>query len=248
MDVKILASGSKGNCISIRSGTTSILIDCGLPKTKIEKMLNDNGINVTEIDAIFLTHNHGDHTSGLPIANKYRIPVYASEGEWRSIECVEDELQRHLLQSECVINPDWDFDVHYFDVHHDAYAPLGYVIEGDQKVSICLDTGKVDDEMLEAMRDSDIYIIESNHIVSLVEQCNRPPSIITRILSDLGHLSNDQTAEALSKLIQGKGEQIYLTHLSKGNNDPIKAANTVKLKLFEKGFIVGKHYNLEVVT
>lgn len=247
MKVNILASGSSGNCISIQSGETTILIDAGIPKTKIEQRLLDVGIRADEVNAIFVSHAHGDHIKGLPIANKYRIPVYASEGEWKSIEGVDEELQRPLLPNNCVINPVWDFDVHYFDVHHDAYEPLGYVIDGNQKVSICLDTGHVDDEMLEAMRDSDIYVIESNHIVSLVEQCNRPTSIITRILSDIGHLSNDQTADALSKLIQGKGEQIYLTHLSKGNNDPIKAANTVKLKLFEKGFIAGKHYQLEVM-
>lgn len=251
MKVNILASGSNGNCISIQSGATTILIDAGIARTKIEQRLLDVGIRADEVNAIFVTHGHGDHTKGLPLANKYRIEVYASEGEWKSIESVDEELQHKMrnAQGRYEMVELGDIHVYPFGVHHDAYEPLGYAIEDDKgnRCSVVLDTGHVDEYMLEMM-EGNIIIIEANHIVSLVEQCNRPPSIITRILSDIGHLSNDQTAEALSKLIQGKGEQIYLTHLSKGNNDPIKAANTVKLKLFEKGFIAGKHYNLEVVT
>ncbi|MEV2520609.1 MBL fold metallo-hydrolase, partial [Paenibacillus larvae] len=88
MNVKILASGSTGNCIHIQSGETGILIDAGLPKTKIEKRLLENDIDPTQIKAIFITHAHADHTKGLPLANKYKIPVYASEGEWKDIDSV----------------------------------------------------------------------------------------------------------------------------------------------------------------
>lgn len=252
MKVDILASGSSGNCIAIRSGGTCILIDAGIAKTKIEKRLLEVGIRADEIMAIFITHSHGDHIKGLPLANKYRIPVYASEGEWKSIDGVDEGLQYtvkagyHLAEKR---EFDW-LDITPFGTHHDAYEPLGYSIlssDEEQKASICLDTGKVDFEMIEAMRDSDIYIIESNHEPAMVEAGDYPDSIKARILSDLGHLSNEQTASALGRLIRGKGERIYLTHLSGNNNMPMLAEMTVKRALRSKGFEAGKHYYLEVV-
>lgn len=135
-----------------------------------------------------------------------------------------------------------------FKTHHDAFDPKGYVIQNEKaKVSICLDTGKVDESMLDAMKDSDIYIIESNHEPRMVEASDYPNSVKARVVSEVGHLSNLQTAEALSKLIQGKGEQIYLTHLSSSNNMPSLAAMTTKRALLRKGYKENQHYKIEVI-
>lgn len=254
MKVNILASGSSGNCIALQSGETTILVDAGIAKTKIEKALLDVGIKAKDIVAIFITHAHKDHTKGLPLANKYKIPVYAAEDEWKDIDLVDEDLQ-NIVDQESVLVPfvdeDWVFEVSGFNVHHDAYEPKGYVIEnadGNFKVSICLDTGKVDEFMLYAMRHSDIYIIEANHEPAMVEVCDYPNSVKARILSDVGHLSNEQTADALSKLVQGKGERIYLTHLSSTNNMPAIARMTVMRALKRKGLVAGKDYELEVIT
>lgn len=249
MKVTIIASGSKGNCIHLQSGSSSILIDAGIAKTKIEQRLIDNGIVPGEVNAIFVTHAHGDHIKGLPLANKYRIPVYAGADEWKSITCVDEDLRCSLEVGEPIVMDMGEFAVISFKTHHDAYMPLGYTVIGEQKVSICLDTGKVDNDMLDAMSDSDIYIIESNHDPILVENSNYPISTQARILSDIGHLSNQQTAAALKKrLIQGKGERIYLTHLSSSNNTPMHARVEVMRALLEKGFKVGQHYHLEVCS
>jgi phosphoribosyl 1,2-cyclic phosphodiesterase len=94
MKVDILASGSGGNCIALRSGETTILVDAGVAKTKIEKRLLEVGIRPDSIRAIFITHAHSDHVKGLPLANKYKIPVYAAEGEWKDIQGVDDDLLR----------------------------------------------------------------------------------------------------------------------------------------------------------
>lgn len=251
MKVDILASGSGGNCIALRTNETTILIDAGIAKTKIEKRLLEVGIRPDEIEAIFITHAHSDHTKGLPLANKYHIPVYASEGEWKSIQGVDQELVG-VLKKESVLFDyegygDW-IEIIPFQTHHDAFDPYGYVVQTENmKVSICLDTGLVDSNMLEAMQGSNVYIIEANHEPSMVEASNYPNSVKTRILSHIGHLSNEQTAEALAELVTGKGEQIYLTHLSKKNNMPALAELTVMRALSKKGLKANIDYKIEVV-
>lgn len=244
MKVDILASGSSGNCIAVRSGESIILVDAGIAKTKIEKRLLDVGIRPHSIKSILITHAHADHTKGLPIANKYKIPVFAGREEWKSIEGVENKWNI-IAGNEFQVD---DFIVKSFRTHHDAYDPVGYTLtDNEGKVSICLDTGHVDDEMIQAMSNSDIYIIESNHEPRMVEASDYPDSVKARILSENGHLSNQQTASALYRLVQGKGEKIILTHLSSKNNMPALAQMTVVKALSKKELKPGKHYEIEVV-
>lgn len=248
MKVDILASGSGGNCIALTSNKTTILIDAGVAKTKIDKKLVEVGIQPMNVRAIFITHSHGDHTKGLPLANKYNIPVFASEGEWKDINGVEESLKRTIKAGKGVDFKDI-FYIEAFNTHHDAYEPLGYTVhdyEG-QRTSVCLDTGHVDDEMISAMEFSSVYIIEANHEPNMVEVSDYPPSVKARILSNIGHLSNEQTAEALSRLITGHGEQICLTHLSSSNNMPKLAEMAVRRELLKKGLKAGQHYEIEVV-
>ncbi|MFP7171929.1 MBL fold metallo-hydrolase [Terribacillus halophilus] len=250
MKVDILASGSSGNCIALTAGNSTILVDAGIAKTKIEKKLMENGIEPCNILAIFVTHAHNDHVKGLPIAEKYHIPVYAGEEEWKSIKNVPEELQCFIGTENILFDQEghgeW-FDIAPFKTHHDAYDPKGYAIYTENhKVSICLDTGHVDADMLEAMKNSQVYIIESNHDPVMVEHSDYPRSVKARIVSQVGHLSNMQTAEALAQLVQGKGEKIYLTHLSSNNNMPSLAVMTTVLQLKKKGFMQDKHYELEV--
>lgn len=244
MKVNILASGSGGNVIALRSGESTILVDCGIAKTKIEQRLLDVGIRPDSIKAIFITHAHSDHTKGLPLANKYKIPVYAGEGEWKSIQGVDSELQNSIAMVEHL----GDMKILAFPTHHDAFDPRGYsIFSNKEKVSICLDTGHVDDLMLTAMQCSNIYIIEANHEPNMVEVSDYPNSVKARILSHIGHLSNEQTAEALSQLVQGVGEQICLTHLSHKNNLPALAKITVIHALAKKGLKPDKDYKIEVI-
>lgn len=248
MKVDILASGSGGNCIALRSSETTILVDAGIAKTKIEKRLLDVGIRPDSIRAIFVTHAHSDHIKGLTLANKYRIPVHAAEGEWKNIKGVDQDLQRPI-KAGSDINFENEWYIETFKTHHDAMEPLGYVIsdyEG-QKCSVCLDTGHVDDDMLGAMQFSTIYIIEANHEPNMVEVSDYPNSVKARIVSHIGHLSNEQTAEALSKLVMGVGEQIYLTHLSSKNNMPALAEITVKRTLTKKALRADTHYKITVI-
>jgi phosphoribosyl 1,2-cyclic phosphodiesterase len=251
MNVKIIAGGSGGNVIAVRSNETIILVECGLPKTKIESLLIQNGFYPTEIQAIFVTHPHQDHCQGISLANKYRIPVYASEGTWKNekyMQTVNDDLQNILVVGETV-NIECEFYIESFHTHHNDFDPLGFVITDDsrQQLSVCLDTGVVDDNMIEAMSGSDIYIIEANHDLDMLINGGYHDQLKARICSDLGHLSNEQTAEALSKLILGTGERIILTHLSKANNTPELAEKAVEDALESKGFERIFNYQLEAI-
>ncbi|QOS90239.1 MBL fold metallo-hydrolase [Peribacillus sp. JNUCC41] len=244
MKVDILASGSGGNVIAVRSSGNTILVDVGIPKTQIEKRLLDVGIRPDSIDAILITHAHSDHVKGLPLANKFQIPVFATEGEWKSIKGVNKELQNIIVGNMLVS----DFDVTPFKVYHDAFEPIGYAIVdkvGD-KVSVCLDTGMVDSVMIETMKYSEFFIIESNHDPIMLEHSNYPNATKARILSDIGHLSNAQTAEALTKLVKGVGEKIYLTHLSSTNNMSELAKLTTIRALDKKGYKANEDYEIEV--
>ncbi|MDV2683767.1 MBL fold metallo-hydrolase [Alkalihalophilus lindianensis] len=248
MKLNILASGSQGNCIALSSGNTTILIDAGIAKTKIEKRLLEVGIRPDHISAIFITHAHGDHIKGLPLANKFQIPVFAGLEEWKDIKVSIDAELMHNVSSDKSIQIKDDFEIGAFKTHHDALESYGYVVTDDkEKCSICLDTGHADSNMVKAMYGSDIYIIEANHEPNMVEASDYPISVQARILSHIGHLSNEQTAIALSKLIQGRGERIYLTHLSHKNNLPALAEMTVKRTLTKQGFKAGTHYEIEVI-
>lgn len=251
MKVDILASGSSGNCIAVTSGEQIILIDAGIARTKIEKRLLAAGIRPDHIEGIFITHAHNDHVKGLPLANKFRIPVWATDGEWKGISGVDEELRRvaETRYDRYEMIEFGGIHVYPFKVHHDAYEPVGYAVEDDDggRACIVLDTGHVDQEIIDMMEGQIIIIIEANHDPDLVPLCSRPDSIKARILSDIGHLSNEQTAAALQQVVRGRGEQIYLTHLSGENNSPQLAEMTVKAALRQRGFEAGKHYTIEVV-
>src|SRR5699024_401711 len=120
LKVNILASGSSGNCIALTVDETTILIDAGIAKTKIEKALLDVGIKPMQVKAIFITHAHGDHVKGLPLANKYKIPVYAGDKEWQDIKSVEEELQ-NVVDAGYATGIAFKFEVASFEVHHDSY-------------------------------------------------------------------------------------------------------------------------------
>ncbi|WP_211746379.1 MBL fold metallo-hydrolase [Paenibacillus sp. Marseille-Q4541] len=249
MKVKILATGSDGNCVWISNGKVNILVDVGLPARSIEKIMLENDVNPSEVKAIFVTHEHKDHVSGVGIAKKYLIPVYGSEGTLKKISKLEgaEVMNKQSAITFGLGSPEF-MTIKRFDVHHDALEPTGFVIESaGEKVSVLMDTGKVTPDMIHAMSYSDIYIFECNHDEDMLANGEYHDSLKARVLSDSGHLSNKAAAEALSKLIKGKGEQIYLTHMSSKNNLPALAERIVKRALRQRGYEAGTHYSLVTI-
>lgn len=253
MKTHILASGSDGNCIAISHAEGTILIDAGIAKTKIEKRLSEVGIRPDQIDAIFITHAHADHIKGLALANKYSIPVYATNDEWKGISGVKSELARilHTRWGDYEIVNINDTFIHPFKVYHDAYEPVGYkVSDGNSRIGVVLDTGKVDIDILDYLTECETIIIEANHDEDMLAESSYPDSLKARILSDIGHLSNQQTAEALVKVLKFTRcdkVDIIINHMSKNNNMPELARMTVVRALKKSGFIEGQEYTLEVI-
>jgi phosphoribosyl 1,2-cyclic phosphodiesterase len=246
MECRILASGSKGNSFYIASDHVRILIDAGMNFKHLENKLKKMGVSPGSLSAIFITHEHGDHTQGVGIANRYQIPVFATPGTWKVIKnSVREDLQQVISKEHCIK----DVCVRPYPVPHDAYEPVGYTVSaGRKKISITLDLGYATEKVIEAIRFSDLYIFEANHDGDMLQAGEYPESLKARIQSENGHISNADAGKALTKVLNGFGERVVLAHLSHQNNLPMLAKSTVS-RIFQKaGLRVGKDVQLHVFS
>ncbi len=244
----VLASGSTGNCIYVGTDHFSVLIDVGISGKQAEAALKEIGVNPAEIQAILVTHEHADHIKGIGIfARRYNIPIYANSKTWNELQSqigtVKLEQQQIFETGES--REFKDLGIQSFGISHDAVEPMGYCFYHDnKKLSIATDLGYVSDRIKETIRGADAYVFESNHDVEMLRMSRYPWSIKQRILSDVGHLSNESAGEALTDILGGQAERIYLAHLSKENNMMELAKLTVKGILEEKGLKVGDDVHL----
>lgn len=248
MRFSILASGSTGNSIIVETDQTKILIDAGLSGKQIEAKLKEVEIDPKSIDAILVTHEHADHIKGVGVlARRYHLPVYTHEKTWLELDRLIGDIpeeQRHYFD-EGEIKSFADLTVESFAISHDASFPMGFCFhEGDKKLSLATDLGYVSQRIKETISGSGAYIFESNHDVEMLRMGHYPWNIKRRILSDVGHLSNEDAGAALSDILEGQGEKVYLSHLSKDNNMTELARLTVKNILEENGFLVGDEVKL----
>lgn len=231
MRICSITSGSAGNCTYLESGASRILIDAGCSGRLLERLIKSLGINPFSLQAIFVTHEHGDHIKGVGVlSRRYRIPVFANAATWQAMRSRIGKISSShtkVFQNDRVFQFR-DFLVHPFSTHHDAADPVGYTFESEGcKAAILTDTGWIDAHMLEVVRDSDLYYVEANHDTEMLEHGPYPPQLKERIRSAHGHLSNRSAALALCDLLGGRGEGVLLAHLSEENNTPELCRQTV---------------------
>ena len=229
----VLASGSSGNCTFIGTEKTRILIDAGLSARKTAERLADIGERVEDIDAICVSHEHGDHIAGIRVLQKnHGIPVYANAG---TFEVIGGEIKGSRFSTGSPFSIG-DFTIHPFPVPHDANDPVGFVISaGRLMVGVATDIGMVTNALRERLRKCHVVVIEANHDETLLHEADRPWSLKQRIRGNQGHLSN-RAAAALMAEIAGDGLQhLFLAHLSSDCNSPRHARTTFETVLAEAG-------------
>ena len=244
-----LYSGSSGNSLFVSSNKAKVLIDAGLPGKSIENALLNIGHNPKDIDAIFVTHEHIDHTKGVGVlSRKYDIPIYANSPTWEAMSGTIGKIKEHninVLDSKYISIK--DMDILSYKISHDAVAPSGYALQcKDKKVCIATDLGFFSDEVHNALKDADVILLESNHDVEMLKFGPYPYSLKRRILSDIGHLSNEDCAKAIVNITNDKFKKIILGHLSKTNNYPELAYQTVLNVLNSAGVKLDKDLSLSM--
>lgn len=239
--VSMLASGSKGNAAFFQCGDTRILIDAGISCRRIEQGLKAYGCKLSDLDGIFITHEHIDHVAGLPmVLKKSKVPVYTTEGTWQAIgDKVADYQDRFVCLTRRV--PLKGIQVVPFSISHDAARPVGYMIfHGDMKLTLATDLGYVTPDVYAAAEHADILVLEANHDVEMLKAGPYPYYLQQRILGPEGHLSNVAAGELLANLpIYGR-MNVILAHRSETNNTPAQALYTVRSTLAKAGKVVGR--------
>lgn len=245
-----LFSGSSGNCTYIGSGEDGILIDAGVSAKRMTKMMDEVGIRIPSLTGIFVTHEHSDHTRGLRVfAKKYHLPVFASPGtaaalrEQGVIDPVTPLIEIGTKRMDC-----GTLTVQPFHISHDCREGYGYRIAmpDGRFAGVATDVGYFSDEVYRGLFGCDLVIIESNHDVRMLQNGPYPYPLKQRILSDLGHLSNDACAGALVKLVQSGTSRIVLAHLSRENNLPELAYQTAMAELKLHGLLEHIDFELSV--
>ena len=247
LNFSVLASGSTGNAIYVENEEHSFLVDAGFSGKAMEGLFQKIGRNIKDLSGIFVTHEHSDHIKGVGIlARKYQLPVFANEKTWKAMESNVGEIpteQKFIFNMESV-KSFGSVDIESFGVSHDAAEPMFYIFHHNgKKIVLITDTGYVSDRMKGTISNADIYVFESNHDVSMLRMGKYPWNIKRRILSDVGHVSNEDAALAMSDVIGDQTKQIYLAHLSMDNNMKDLARMAVTQTLESKGIIVGEQFS-----
>ncbi|WP_025027555.1 MBL fold metallo-hydrolase [Caldalkalibacillus mannanilyticus] len=244
----VLASGSTGNAIYIASEQSKILVDAGLTGKQLEQLFAQIGEKPDDLDAILVTHEHSDHVKGLGVlARRYEIPVYANQKTWGELDklCGKIDVEQKFHYEREQIIQIGDIEVESYGVSHDAVEPMAFCFHHQgKKLSVSTDMGYVSEKIKGTLQESDVIIFESNHDIEMVRMCHYPWNIKRRILSDVGHLSNEASGEALADIICDRTKKIYLAHLSKDNNMRELARMTVQQILEQKGFEIGRELTL----
>lgn len=245
-----LFSGSSGNATYVGNEDGAVLVDVGVSCKRTLAALEQTGLSVKNIKAVLVTHEHSDHICGVDVlCRKLHVPVYASEKTWTAMENtlagVPSVLRRTFVSSQ-------DFyigrlNIQPYKLPHDAADHMGYTIfYKGIKVCIATDLGHVPKHFEDMAERADVLLLEANHDVDMLKNGAYPQFLKKRILGKKGHLSNEDAGAVLSRLVQKQVRQVILGHLSRENNTPKQAYDTVCSVLNQQGIHVGKDIDIHV--
>ncbi|MGW8114904.1 MBL fold metallo-hydrolase [Caproicibacterium sp. NSD3] len=245
-----LFSGSSGNSYYIGSAGAGILIDAGRSAKQLIQRMELCKIDPKTIQAIFVTHEHSDHVSGLRVlASRLKVPVYASNGTLGALENLK--IANGSFRA---LPLDWNgtncagMRVTPFHIPHDCAEGVGYRVETSdgRTAAFATDLGHFTEEVRCHIMGADLVVLESNHDVGMLQNGPYPYSLKKRILSDTGHLSNIACADAISELVRMGAARFFLAHLSRENNTPEIALQTTLCALTMEGMNQGTDFELSV--
>jgi phosphoribosyl 1,2-cyclic phosphodiesterase len=207
--------------VFIGTSRTRVLVDAGLSRREITKRLAAIGECVESLDAILVTHEHSDHTSGLvSLAHRLKIPVFLTGPTASMIDWGETQVRLERFCAGCgfVVG---GLDVRSFTIPHDAIDPVGYILHADGvRIGIVTDLGYMPDSIKIHLRSTDLLLLESNHDLGMLQDGPYPWPVKQRVMSRRGHLSNEVVADFIRDDLDCTVSTLILGHLSEHNNHP----------------------------
>ena len=238
MEVCVLASGSKGNCIYVSGGGTSLLVDAGLSAREIGTRLQTAGIAPESIQAVLFTHDHVDHYRGIEVfSRKHPVRLFANEGTAAGIElgCPKLACSWEIFETSSTFEVG-GLQVEAFTVPHDAADPVGFVFDdGSSRLCVVTDLGQATPLVCSKLSKCHAAVLESNHDYDMLMKSERPWPLKTRIAGRSGHLSNDDAAALMCTALPAQLHTLFLAHLSEECNTPSLALNTMRQALRAAG-------------
>ncbi len=238
MKIKILTSGSKANCTLIICDNTKILIDCGATASYIENELRKVDLTPKDINAIILTHTHSDHIKGLKVfIKKTDADVYIEEPLVREILKIVPPNQIKIIEKKFFID---NVQINTIKLSHDVDC-YGLIINYKNKEMVYItDTGYLNQKYINNIKGKDVYVLESNYNIEMLNNGPYPYQLKNRIRSDYGHLSNIDCADILKQILTNRTKYVYLAHISENNNTYELAEKEVKSELKDFDFDLDK--------
>ena len=247
LEVHVIASGSKGNCTVIKKGNSVILHDVGISCRRIVNGLKELHIDMSQVEGIFISHEHSDHIAGLQqLLKRFDLPVYTKKGTWREIQNKLIVPKHQLVELTKGSLSLGNLTVEPFSVSHDAADPIGInVFSGKDKATVVTDTGVITDTILHRLDDSTLLVLEANYDPHMLRFGPYQPFLKQRVASDEGHLSNEMAAQALLMMKRPDFMQVILAHRSENNNNPVLVTQTIGQMLVDGGVRIGPEMKLQ---